>query len=153
MPTPLLEQLAGIAHDLWCTRMRADGWTYGPIFDAALRTHDAMGPFGTLSTADRQHARDATVASGAVELLSACIRYPRGHGIPVPLRSLEPSARVRLVGTDRIEEIKVDPRDVGVVEEVVREGGRTVRVLVRWPSGDQTIHVEGDGDLALAVDT
>jgi hypothetical protein len=150
MPPLLLEQLSAIAHELWCDRMRRDGWTPGPTYDARARVHDAIRPFSGLSGRDQRDALDATRASGAVELLGRCINYARGPDAPAPFASLQPSARVRLVRTDRLEEIKVGPHDVGVVEDVVRAGSEIGRVFVRWPSGDQSVHVAGDDDLALA---
>lgn len=144
-----LEQFASMAHDLWRDRMRINGWRYGPVFDLSLRTHDALRAFEELSPTDQQHAREATRASGAIELLSACINYPRGPEAPTPLNDLGPRARVRLIQTDRIEGIKVGARDIGIVQEVIREAGRAVRVVVQWPSGDRTLHTEADGDLAL----
>lgn len=30
------------SQELWCERMRADGWTYGPVKDMARKTHPAL---------------------------------------------------------------------------------------------------------------
>lgn len=35
-------------HDLWMEVKRKDGWTYGPEFDDAAKTHPSMVPFDDL---------------------------------------------------------------------------------------------------------
>jgi len=36
------------SHELWVTRMRADGWTYGEVKDFGRKTHPTLLPFGEL---------------------------------------------------------------------------------------------------------
>jgi DNA-binding transcriptional MerR regulator len=36
------------SHELWVTRMRADGWTYGEMKDPARKTHPTLLPFTEL---------------------------------------------------------------------------------------------------------
>jgi len=148
-----IDQLTEIAHHLWCERMAAEGWRHGSVYDPAARLHDALVRFKDLSEEDRRYARDATEASGVLPLLRNSLHYPRGRAAATPLSGLAIAQRVRLVRTDRVEEIEVKPHDVGVVEDVAREAGRVVRVSVRWPSGDQTVHAEGDDDLAAVPGT
>ena len=42
------ELTAEQSHELWVTRMRADGWTYGEVKDPAQKTHPTLLPFGQL---------------------------------------------------------------------------------------------------------
>jgi len=41
------------SHELWCERMRADGWTHGETKDTERKTHPTLLPFGGLP-ADQQ---------------------------------------------------------------------------------------------------
>lgn len=36
------------SHQLWCDRMRADGWRYGPVKDAGRKTHPCLLPWDGL---------------------------------------------------------------------------------------------------------
>jgi DNA-binding transcriptional MerR regulator len=38
------------SHEMWCDRMRSDGWTYGPAKDFERKTHPTLLPFGELPT-------------------------------------------------------------------------------------------------------
>ncbi|QFY14483.1 hypothetical protein GBF35_25855 [Nonomuraea phyllanthi] len=40
-------------HESWCAAKLADGWTYGPVKDAAARTHPCLVPYGDLPEAQR----------------------------------------------------------------------------------------------------
>jgi len=153
MSADRLDQLSEFAHLVWCDRMRAEGWRTGPQYNSARRIHDAMVPYRDLAPGDRMHTRVAAQASGVLELLARCIHYPRGLDAATPIEQLAVSRHVRLIKSDRVEGIEVKRDDIGVVEQVEREEGRVVRVAVRWPSGDQTIHGEDDGDLALVPTT
>ena len=42
------ELTAEQSHELWVTRMRADGWTYGEVKDPERKTHPALLPFAEL---------------------------------------------------------------------------------------------------------
>lgn len=44
------ELTAEQSHELWCDRMRADGWTYGPVKDFERKTHPTLLPFAELPT-------------------------------------------------------------------------------------------------------
>lgn len=42
------------SHELWCDRMRADGWQYGETKDFATKTHPCLLPFGDLPIGQQQ---------------------------------------------------------------------------------------------------
>lgn len=52
------EALRGItpeqSHELWCDRMRADGWQYGETKDSAMKTHPCLVPFADLPVNQQQ---------------------------------------------------------------------------------------------------
>ena len=39
---------AEASHELWCDRMRADGWVHGEVKDPDRKTHPTLLPFGQL---------------------------------------------------------------------------------------------------------
>jgi DNA-binding transcriptional MerR regulator len=43
------ELTAEQSHELWCDRMRADGWTHGDVKDVERRTHPTLLPWAELS--------------------------------------------------------------------------------------------------------
>ncbi|MET8818443.1 RyR domain-containing protein [Streptomyces rochei] len=43
-------------HQAWCDFKAAAGWTYGPVKDAAARTHPCLVPYAELDPA--QHRKD-----------------------------------------------------------------------------------------------
>ncbi len=45
------------SHELWCDRMRADGWTYGEVKDPGRKTHPALLPFAELPAGQQQKDR------------------------------------------------------------------------------------------------
>lgn len=42
------ELTAEQSHELWCDRMRADGWTHGEVKDPAAKTHPTLLPWAEL---------------------------------------------------------------------------------------------------------
>jgi hypothetical protein len=44
-------------HEAWCDFKRADGWTYGPVKDAAAKTHPCLVDYAQLDAG--QKAKDA----------------------------------------------------------------------------------------------
>src|SRR5262245_33441497 len=91
-----LEDLSAIAHRLWRERLAGAGWSSGPAFDPARRTHDALVDWPGLSRQDRRHARLGIEALELEEKLVSAIRYQRGpdrefvveemrQGLPVAL--------------------------------------------------------------------
>jgi DNA-binding transcriptional MerR regulator len=47
------ELTAEQSHELWCDRMRADGWTHGDVKDAERKTHPTLLPWGELPSEQR----------------------------------------------------------------------------------------------------
>lgn len=145
-----LEQLTLLAHSMWVDRMKREGWSPGADFDPSGRLHDALRPFDTLSESDRRHAYTAVEASGAAERLEQCLDYPRGWDQPTPFEQLKEGDRVRLVRTDQVVDLQVEAGDIGRVESSrTTQPNQTTEITVLWPSGDRSVHTQGDGDLAV----
>lgn len=150
MSINVLEQLTHLAHDLWVERMRDGGWTAGDTFDSSARVHDAMRPFEDLAERDQRFARDAVEASGVIAQLDRCLDYPRGHA--AHWSRLTEGTHVRLIETDQVTDLHVAPGEIGVVEVLIWTGdGQPLEVTVLWPSGDRSVHVQADGDLAIVL--
>jgi DNA-binding transcriptional MerR regulator len=47
------ELTAEQSHELWCDRMRADGWTHGDVKDPARKTHPTLLPWAELPSEQR----------------------------------------------------------------------------------------------------
>lgn len=56
-------------HESWCDFKRAVGWTYGPVKDAALKTHPCLVQYADLD--EGQKAKDAAF----VALVAALVPY------------------------------------------------------------------------------
>lgn len=61
------------SHDAWMIEKRIDGWVYGPIKDAELKTHPCMVPFEQLPL--EQQAKD-TLFRSIVNALNPLIGTP-----------------------------------------------------------------------------
>ena len=57
------------SHEGWLAFKRADGWVYGEVKDAALKTHHCMVPYGDLPI--EQRAKDAIFGSVVRAVLAA----------------------------------------------------------------------------------
>ncbi len=44
----LLEKLAEAAHEVFCQRLRSEGYTYGPQTDDKKKTHSSLMPYAKL---------------------------------------------------------------------------------------------------------
>jgi hypothetical protein len=64
----LTEQLAENAHDNWAMRRLAEGWTWGPERDDAVKNHPHLVPYGDLPDSEKHYDRDT-----AMETLRAII--------------------------------------------------------------------------------
>jgi hypothetical protein len=55
-------------HEAWCRYKREDGWVYGPVKDAALKTHPCLVPYAELSNEQKfkDHLFHAVVAASSV---------------------------------------------------------------------------------------
>lgn len=40
-------------HESWCAAKRAEGWVYGPVKDAAAKTHPCLMPYAALPAAEQ----------------------------------------------------------------------------------------------------
>lgn len=58
-------------HDAWCTFKVADGWSYGPMKDAAAKTHPCLVPYDDLPTA--QKVKDS-IYIGVVNAMASAFR-------------------------------------------------------------------------------
>jgi len=88
----VLETLAEAAHDLFCERMHARGYRYGPLTDTKLKTHDALLGFDglpeELRARNRQSVRDIP---RKLELAGYIMIPARSHEAPFhfPAEALE----------------------------------------------------------------
>ena len=53
----LCEQMARNTHEVWAAARIADGWTFGPRRDDALRQHPCLVPYEELSEEERAYDR------------------------------------------------------------------------------------------------
>jgi hypothetical protein len=53
----LVERLAENAHDIWAAQRMADGWTWGPKRDDALKHHPCLVPYADLPDSEKVYDR------------------------------------------------------------------------------------------------
>lgn len=121
--------LATLAHRLWCESMRRSGWRYGPAFDEDARTHDAMVPFDQLAPHEARSTRMAIVSETIEEHLLALMEYPRGPDREFAADEM----RVGLVVEDS------DTGEPGIVQSwTFAVDGALDLIVVRWADGEET---------------
>lgn len=64
----LTERLAESTHDIWAQQRMADGWTYGPKRDDAVKKHPDLIPYADLPDGEKEYDRKT-----AMETLKAII--------------------------------------------------------------------------------
>ena len=57
----LTEQLAENTHEIWARQRMADGWTYGPKRDDALKHHPGLVPYADLSEPEKEYDRNTAL--------------------------------------------------------------------------------------------
>lgn len=131
-----LNKIARLAHELWCERLRREGWRPGP-FDAAAKTHDALVPFEQLHPADARSTRAGVEALDIPALLEQAVDYPRGPDrefIPEELR----------------QGLVVESSDGacrGQVESWTISAGALTNIRVRWSDGEVIDHFPPEREL------
>jgi DNA-binding transcriptional MerR regulator len=55
------------SHEAWCDRMRADGWTHGPVKDEAAKTHPLLVPWDEVPV---EHQRKDLLFAAIVRALA-----------------------------------------------------------------------------------
>lgn len=53
----LQEAIAENAHEVWAAARKADGWTYGPVRNDALKQHPDMLPYSALPDSEKEYDR------------------------------------------------------------------------------------------------
>jgi hypothetical protein len=144
-----IDQLAAIAHHLWCQERRAHGWRYGDQFNVKERTHDALVPFERLGEADRIAARRAVEAEEIPAQLAKLLTHSYSRG---PCRDFvvdEMVVGLRVVFCANFVPPKVAlPEQAGEVVEWETVDGELDLIRVRWANGTCTEFAANSGDLA-----
>ena len=65
--TPLVEALAEHTHDNWVREREAQGWTWGPSRDDALKRHPDLVPYGELPEEEKR--LDRATALGVLRFI------------------------------------------------------------------------------------
>lgn len=149
MPSDELEsEVAAAAHRCWCDHMAAHGWRYGPRYDEAARTHDALRPFEALDRHDRRLTLGAVRATELARLLAAAIDYPRGPDREFTVEEMRVGLPVAMVSAPGDDE---GVADRGVVESWETDQEGELRVIrVRWADGERSEHHPGARELRRA---
>ena len=66
--SPLVEQIARNVHDVWAEGRLAEGWTYGPLRDDALKQHPGLVDYDELPESEREY--DRATALGTLKLIT-----------------------------------------------------------------------------------
>lgn len=53
----LQEAIAENAHEVWAAARKAEGWTYGPVRDDALKQHPDLIPYSALTDSEKEYDR------------------------------------------------------------------------------------------------
>ena len=65
--TELQEAIAENAHEVWAAARKAEGWTYGPVRNDALKQHPDMLPYSALPDSEKEY--DRLMAFNAIKLV------------------------------------------------------------------------------------
>ena len=57
----LVETLARNVHDVWAAGRIAEGWTWGPVRDDALKQHPCLVPYEELPDSEREYDRHTAI--------------------------------------------------------------------------------------------
>lgn len=57
---PLIEKMAENVHEVWAKNRMAEGWTYGPVRDDALKQHPCLVPYDELPEGEKEYDRDTS---------------------------------------------------------------------------------------------
>lgn len=57
---PLIEDMARNVHEVWAKNRMAEGWTYGPVRDDALKQHPCLVPYDELPEGEKEYDRDTS---------------------------------------------------------------------------------------------
>lgn len=63
----LQEAIAENAHEVWAAARKAEGWTYGPVRNDALKQHPDMLPYSALQDSEKEY--DRLVAFNTIKLV------------------------------------------------------------------------------------
>ncbi|CAG1010346.1 hypothetical protein PHYC_03834 [Phycisphaerales bacterium] len=131
--------LAPMMHEMWRTKMLAEGWRYGPAYDEAAKTHDALVPFEQLHPTDRVWTR--TGLEDYAEILLREVEYPRGDDRE--FRPEEMRVGLPVVGSDL--------ESKGTVQAwIATPDGCLESITVRWDDGEVTEHCPASGEVLRA---
>src|SRR5690606_14892647 len=110
----------------WVAKMRSEGWSYGPDYDADRKLHDAMAPFDELSDDDQRSAMLCARVEELRATLADAMDYPRGPDRPFFLHEMQEGRRVAA---------RNDRRLVGAIVGWEEADGALDTIHVRWDDG------------------
>lgn len=144
-----LDQIAAIAHRLWCERMKSEGWRYGDRACLEDQTHDALVPFERLSEADRIAARRAIQCMELDDKLVGEISYARGPNRDYVLADMKVGLRVVFCPEFREPAMdEVPSNEKGEVESWECVDNELESIVVRWADGSCGEYPANSGELA-----
>ncbi len=144
-----LDQIAAIAHRLWCERMKSEGWRYGDRVCIDDRTHDALVPFDRLSEADQIAARRSVQCMELEHRLAEEISYARGPNRDYVLEDMKVGLRAVFCPDFRPPAMeRVPQNERGEVEGWECLDGELESVRVRWADGSCGEYAANSGELA-----
>lgn len=136
-----------LAHDVWCDRMVASGWSHAANYDAPAHTHDALVPFDQLAPFDRAWLVSVIDDERLLEALGRIVEHPRGSEAPLRLDEL---VRGLAVGwAQHVDAPDRSQQEPGEIVGWVADGSAQwpAEISVRWADGSVTAHRPQDRDL------
>ncbi len=145
-----LDQIAAIAHRLWCERMKSEGWRYGDRVNLEDRTHDALVTFDRLDESDRIAARRSIQCMELEHQLAREISYARGPNRDYVLDEMKIGIKVVFCPDFMVLSLEeVLPNEVGEVEGWhCSESAELDTIRVLWADGSSGDYPANSGDLA-----
>lgn len=136
----LLDKIAAVAHELWCSVMEAQGWRPGPRFDRVHKVHDALRPYAELDRHDQRQARVCMEAEELYRVLPSALHYQRGPDRELLIEEMREGLRVAFSECPMFgEEPPRPPSQAALQGQIIGwetdEEGELALVRVKWDDG------------------